>query len=517
MTAGGIEANGRGGAARPTGGRAATSRSHIPGRRRAGWGLATSVGLLLAVIAPLALSRPTFGSLTHAPVILALGITWYSAGRLWLLLMAGTNRPLALTFWLFVYLIFGLVSLANTVSQKFPLFAQQFTEAEQVAAQITCIVGLAAYELGGLLARGRRAQKRWTRRLNMPTISPGRVTVIAILGIAFVTYFTLKYGLATRFSSRSTATETFLGPTESRSRLFLRQEKTGGLLRLALDGIPIFIALYLMVSQWRLRRVWRRLAGVGAKPGFPATVLLVAVAIATLLADNPIATSRARVLAVTMSLVLAAWPLVTPRRFRIFAIVLGFGTLFVYPYADYFRNDQREARTESIGTQFLTSPDYAMFQQEINAQVYVRRYGHTDGRQLLGVLGAFVPKSYWPDKPGTTGALVYPQAAETLPTSLSIWGWAYVDGGMVWVFVLFFAFGASSTLLETAYRRSPKDRLSFAGAAVPVFAASQTILLRGDPQPAMGQLVPIVILLVVACSLRGRMSRSPWNLAVAVR
>lgn len=133
---------------------------------QAGWGLVTSLGLVLAVIAPIIFLRPTLDSFTHAPVVLAFAITLYAATRLWRLLMAGSNPPISLTFWLFVYVFFGLAALANVVSQQLPLFRQAFAESTEVDALVTIIVGLAGYEVGGLLARSRRVQERRTHRLN---------------------------------------------------------------------------------------------------------------------------------------------------------------------------------------------------------------------------------------------------------------------------------------------------------------------------------------------------------------
>lgn len=483
--------------------------------RPAGWGLATSVALLLAVVAPIVFSRPTLDSFTHAPVVLAFAITLYAAVRLWLLLMAGSNRPISLTFWLFVYVFFGVAALANLVSQQFPLFGQAYAESTQVAALLTIVVGLAGYEVGRLLARSRRVQDRWTNRLNLPTVRVARVTTIGLVGIVAVSYFTAKYGLATRFSSREAATETFFGPGTPGVRLFLRQDKTFGLLRLTLDATPILVALYLLLCDRQLRRTRARAAGLVARSGLLRRALIVAVALGVLLADNPVSSPRFRFLGAGIALLLALWPLVTPRRFRVFTAILVVGLLFVYPYAAVFRTQERVLQTAPLNTQFRTSPDFGMFQQELNAQVYVHDSGHTWGRQLAGVMFGWVPKKYWSGKPKSTGELVFPAAAQTLPTSLSIWGWAFVDGGMPWVFIVLAAYGWGTGLLETAYRRRPRDRLSFATVTAPLFAAFQTLMLRGDPQPTLGDLAPVALLVIVACGLGSRAARRPTGAAAA--
>ncbi len=472
--------------------------------RQAGWGLATSLGLLLAVIGPIVFSRPTLDSFMHAPVVLAFAITLYAAARLWLLLMAGSNRPISLTFWLFVYVFFGLAALANVVTQQFPLLGQTFAERTEIDALLTIVVGLAGYEVGRLAAQSRRVQERWTHRLNRPTVRIRRVTVIGLVGIITVTYFTVKYGLGTRFSSRDTATETFFGPGQRHVSSFLRQDKASGLLRIALDWIPIFVALYLLLCNWQVRRAHARAAGGVARWGLRRYTLLVALAVGVLLADNPFSGPRARFLGVAIALLLAVWPLVTPRRFRIFVAILVVGQLFVYPSADVFRNQKRVLHTASLSTQFRTNPSFGMFQQEVNAQVYVRDKGHTWGRQLVGVALGWVPRKYWSGKPKTTGELVFPAANQTIPTSLSIWGWAFVEGGMPWVFIVLAAYGWAAGLLESAYRRRPRDRASFAAVAAPLFAAFQTLVIRGELQTAVADLAPVALLVIVACGLRSR-------------
>lgn len=476
--------------------------------RRAGWGFATGLAVLLAVVAPIIFAGPSLADLTHAPVVLAWAIVLYSAARLWLLLMAGRNRPISLTFWLFVYVFFGLAALANVVSQRFPLFNQAYPESVQTTALLTILVGLAGYEFGALFSRDRRVQASWARRLNRPTIRLSRVNALGLIGLAAVGYFTLKYGVAVRFSSRQTATQTFFG-SESGQRLFLREDKTAGLLRQTLDWLPAFLALYLLLSSWRLRRSHATGTSSGGKWGLMQRALIGALIGAAVLADNPLSTPRARFLGVALALFLAVCPLVTARRFRAFTAVVIVGLLFVYPYADLFRNDTRTLRTAPVGL-LLNGPDFAIFQQEVNAQAFIHDNGHTLGRQLSGVAFGWVPKKVWPDKPGTTGALVFPQAAKRLPPSLSLWGFAYVDGGPAWVFLLLAAYGWLVGVFETAYRRGPPDRLTFVTAAVPLFAAFQIFLLRGDPQPAVGSLGPLALALVLVCAgPRGRRSPAP--------
>ncbi len=466
--------------------------------RDTAWGLALSCALVLIAL-PVLVAQLTLTSLSRPSVVLAFGIAAYSGARLALLLVRGANRPVTVTFWVFVYVFFGIAALANTVNETYPLFGQTFGTRDEVAALLTCIVGLAGYEIGVRAFGNLRSHRRLLRALQTPTVRIGRVAVVGAIGLVAVTYFTLRFGLATRFSSRQNATAAFLGVSPSDTRLYLLQNKASGLIRLVLDGIPVFVALFLTVSWRRVQRVAARDANRPVRRGVFVTGLLAALSLGVLLADNPLSNPRSRFVEVALLLLLAVFPLVTPRRFRLFAVALIFGTLFVYPLADYFRYNQRTAETASLSKQMLTSPDFAMFQQEINAHRYVELSGHGNGRQFLGTVFAMVPSQFWASKPPPTGKLIFPRAAQTLATSVSVWGWAYVDGGNLWVLIVFVLFGAATAAIESAYRTAPRDRLTLAAVAAPLCAACQGTLLRGDPATAMTEIMPILFFTLVAC------------------
>jgi hypothetical protein len=485
---------------------------------RTGWGSATALGLLLGLVLPLLFGRPTLHSLAVEPVVLAYLVTLYSAARLGSLLLRGENRPISLTFWLFVYVWFGLAALANTVSQQFPLFGLTYDYDTEVHALVSIIVGIIGYEFGARVARLAGWRERSTRLLNRPTVRIRRVVVLGAFSVLIVGYFTLKLGVAARFSSRQTVTDAFIGGGKY-VPVWLRANKTAGLLRISLDWVPVFLSVYLYVAHRRLRAERSRTGGRVGRRWEGWRLWLCAVGVAAMLANNPFTNPRYRFGGIAIALLLAMWPLFTARRFRVFSAALVFGLLFVYPYAAVFRYSQRVLQVAPLNEQFRTSADFSMFQQELNVQTYVRGNGHAFGRQIEGVALAWVPRKYWGGKPIDTGAVVLSKYVNVISASVSIWGSAYVDGGLPWVFVMLALLGWVGASLEHAYRRRPPDRLSFAGAAGPLFAAFQIFLIRGDLQPAFGELAPVGLLLLAMCSFqapRGTVgSRSTGETAVA--
>ncbi len=427
---------------------------NLPGRQRIGtmFSVTTAGVVTLGLLAPLLFARPTFASLGRLPVILAWLVTIYASARLSSLMASGANQPISLTFWLFVYVWMGLGALANTVSQQFPLFGQTFTDATETGALMTIMLGLAGYEVGRRVATARAAGD--VSLLNVYSVRWHRVRIVGTAGVAVVLYFTLKYGLATRFSSRNSATQAFFG---SSGAAFLQNNKASALLQISLDWMLVFVALFLYAYDWRLARQSGRQARNNVRP--PRQVWSISFAVlvaAVILADNPLSNPRYRFGGIAIALMLAVWPLSTPRRFRLVAAGLIFAALFVYPYAAVFRTQQRVLQLAPLNTQFRTSPDFAMFQQELNAQVYVQQNGYTMGRQLEGVLLGWVPRSVWPSKPGTTGSLILAKFSSVLPTSVSLFGSSYVDGGDLWVLLVLAAYGWATAKLERAYARRPR-------------------------------------------------------------
>lgn len=476
---------------------AATNPSRsVLGRPRtlAGWHLSTVMLLLLGGCFPLLFTNLRLASLSAPPVVLALLVTAWSAFRLVGLLVRGEPRLIQATFWIFVYVWFGLAALAETVDQRFPILNQEFSSDLQVRALVIILVGLAAYEVGVAVRNTRPQSSPALRWLDVRTVQARRVWYIAGFGLIAVAIAAWTLGLGTLFSSRTTLTSAFIGSPSPTLRPDQVTNKAAGLLKANLTWAPVFLGCYLLL----LLRRKHTLTGSGRVPlvtTYAATVLLIALVIGNLIANNPVGNPRYRFAGVGFALLVAYWPLRSAYRFRIVVGGLLVGILFVFPFADVFRYDDRLVNINPLKSELVESPNFAMYQQEVNAQLYVDEHGYTFGVQTIGAALVFVPRSLWPGKPIDTGNLIV--RTDIINASASLWATVFVDGGWLAVGFVFLLYGWFTGACEEAFVRRPTS-LSFAAIFVPLFAGFQIFFLRGDLQPAVGELAILPLLLFFA-------------------
>lgn len=487
-----------------TASKAATSGAHAS---PATWTSAAVLLFVLAVGLPAVLARFEPGRLGEVPVLLAFAIVAYSAVRLTQLYVAGEARIVELGFFAFVYLWMGLAPLAQVAVDRFPL-QQTFPEHVQVTALVTTIVGLVGYEIGSLLVRAQVGGVRLPERLERAEVSPARTWMLSGLALVSVTVVTLMSGgVAVRFSSRQEAERAIFGSAlEPGLRVDQAPDKAIALIKGAFLSLPVFFALLLLLYLQhcaRRRGVTHRLVTSRL-----ATLLVVALVLGNVVANNPISSSRLRVGVIVFALLAVVLPPDTGRRFRVALLGVLFIFIVVFPYADLFRYSVVIVDRAPIADELVDSPDYGMFNQDMNTVVHVERYGHTDGRQVLGSVASLVPRRIWESKPISTGDLVS-RAEDKINASSTLWSEAYIDGGRVLVLVVFVAWGALSRLLSTAYVARDRDRPVFAGAIVPVFAGIQIFIVRGALQPTMADLWPLLLMAAFCIPLAPRRVLGP--------
>jgi len=476
-----------------------------PGPARASaatWTASGALFVLLALVLPVVLARFDPTRLGDVPILLAYGITAYAAYRLTQLYRDGEARIVELGFYVFVYLWMGLAPLAQIGAGRFPL-AQEFSESTQVTALVTVVVGLVGYQIGQLLVRGRVGGLRVPARLEQALVSPVRTWITAGVGFVAVALVTLTSGgLAIRFSSRYEAERAmFGGSLDPALRVDQASDKAFALIKGAFLSLPVFFALLLLLYLQHCAR--RRGEKDRLVTSRAATLLVAGLAVANLVANNPLSSSRMRVGIILFALLAVVVPPDTGRRFRVAVLGVLFIFIVVFPYADLFRYSVVIVDKTSIANELVDGPDYGMFNQDMNAVVYVRGEGHTKGRQVLGAVGSLVPRRVWDDKPIATGDLVS-RSADRINASSTLWSEAYVDAGRVAVLLVFIVWGALSRLLSTAYVDRDRDLPVFAGAIVPIFAGMQLFVVRGALQPTMADVWPLLAMTIFCIPLARR-------------
>lgn len=459
-----------------------------------GWWFSSTLLLLLSGVFPLLFTQIELGSLSEPPVLLAFVVTQWASLKLTHLLGQGQANLVQTTFWVFVYIWFGLAGLAQTAAQQFPIANQTFTEGTQVNALLTVIMGLVAYEIGRVTYRSLSCSSM-ARQLERLQLSRRRILSLSGLAFASVVVAVWTYGLSVFFTSRYSVAEALYGQPGPGQRLDQIGNKAIGLLQTTLIWLPAFCALYLLVVYANKSRSSEPTGLRNLRADTTTQALFIGLITANLIVNNPISSPRYRFGGVALALFAVVWSLRKPNHLRLWGGGLLVAILFALPTLDIFRYDDRQIELVPLKQQLLTSPDFGMFQQELNAQVYVATHGYTLGEQALGVIFGYVPRALWPDKPIDTGNIIV--RSDAINASASLWATVYVDGGILAVAAIFFAYGRLTQLFENIYIRNGRKSL-FVYAGVPLYAGFQIILLRGDLQPAIGQLAPLLVMLLIA-------------------
>lgn len=473
-----------------------------------GWTAGLILFVVLAVLIPLTFSQVGAAAVAAPEILLAVAVTWLVALRISLLFAKGHLALMQLTFWCFVYLFFCVPALAQLSSETFPLpSGVDYGGDVRLRALLNIAIGLVAYEIGLLLARRGTRARAITDRLSSALIVPKRVWALAVFGILVSASLVATTGLAVRFRSRQAAEAVLFGQSPDAVRLFELQNKAAGLIKISLISVPVFIALYLLLHL-------RRSAddeGTGKRRRLPlvnttaASVLLAVLIVVNLVVNNPISTSRFRFGTVALSILVVLLPFRRKAQFRVAVVALLVLMVVVFPQADAFRRNVDEtfsARLLPMREDISVSPDYSMFQQEMNGLLYVEENGHTLGEQSLNALFFWVPRQVWADQGEDTGDLI--DRTDRINAASTLWTEASVEAGPVGVFTFFLFYGWVSFALDEAYRRRPRHGATLAGAAVPLFAAFQFLFLRGSLLAVLPELAAFGVFLVPCALMAGR-------------
>jgi hypothetical protein len=442
-----------------TGGRSSTSQGSA-----IAW--ATAVGTCLCGVVPLILIQAT----THAGA----DPTWRWA--LIVCLLAGAHyavivaRGLAclydMTFWMFVYVFFGLAPLVQLRTGDFPTTTPALTGALNTETFLVVIAGCVFWSLGRGLPRER------SEPLVRSPADLQRTPVVALASAALAVgwLYILSVGPAAFVKSRSELFAARQAAWPDPSTLTLVTGAAYGLLLVSLSALVIL-----------LRRGDPGLRGLKA--------WCVAVGGTLVFAVNPVSSPRYLFGTVLLSILAMAGGFATTRRFRVSAVSVLIAMVLVFPYADHFRRAESGSLLNKGGpVQALSNGDYDSFAQVNNGLWYVETHGVTLGRQAAGVVLFWVPRSVWPDKPQDTGVLLAQSRGYSF-TNLSapLWAELLVNGAWPAVLAGMYALGRGVRRWDAAAR----SRVAAAPLAA-VLPFYMIILLRGSLLQATALLAALV-------------------------
>lgn len=122
-----------------------------------------------------------------------------------------------------------------------------------------------------------------------------------------------------------------------------------------------------------------------------------------------------------------------------FALFFCLGLLVIFPFLDQFRHAKELSTDTKIGisTQMFSEGTFDSYQNTINV---INKADITYGRQLLGVLFFYVPRSIWSTKPIGSGAYIAKEFKYNFSNiSMNFLGEGYLNFGYfgVFLFILF--------------------------------------------------------------------------------
>ncbi|WP_417234441.1 hypothetical protein [Arthrobacter sp.] len=406
---------------------------------------------------------------------LTLGIMVWAGVRLSVLIAKGHPHVFEFMFWLFVYIFMGMAPTVQIRSADISITTKAMPSYIDWSTALIIALSLMVFEVGrSLPSFERRHRKAPTTR----TVNPYAVWLLFCVGFACMLYYVYSVGLESLFQSREVRKAAVDGAFG---------DETGGIMIAALAWIPLMVCTGAFLLLRRLRREsdGRRRYGLVSLTS----------AISVLVVVNPI--SGARYTSGTVLFALLCFTGVLSRRIWVrplFAGVLG-SFLFIFPIADAFRRSEINVSRNGFFSEYAGNGDYDAFWQVANTLLYTQQEGPTWGRQALGVLFFWVPRSLWSNKPIDTGILLADFRGYNF-TNLSapLWAEALINGGILVLVVAFLILGALLFRLDRRLPRSLAEKgvMSVAGAVLPAY---MIILLRGSLLQATG------LFAVIVCSL----------------
>jgi oligosaccharide repeat unit polymerase len=428
----------------------------------------------------------------------------YSGVHLARIIHVGAPNWLDLSLYGYIYTWLALAPFIQLFAGENPLKIAVGQQQMQAQALIV-LCGLMAFDVGGFWASRRAGATGPTgpssaapvvRVRRGRELASRRVRLLAIATVAVTPFFVSALGgVSTLFASRDARYETL-----QMAGLYTEESKGGGAWLSSIASVLPFVSMYALVVLLIMSPPLRKVVVL--------QVLLALSVAANILLNNPISSSRFWFLVVVLSLVYTTAWAQRPSGVRLITTLFVGGSVVLFPYLDLFRNGNASLRVRSVTEFFTQKTDYDSMVQVGNSWRFVDAYGLDIGRQMSGVIGFFIPRSVWPDKPIDTGSVLarfinYPNENLSAP----LWGEFYVNFGIVGVIAGFAVLGFCANKATRLYLQSLRVAaihgvVNLTAFMYPVLAVYFVLILRGSLLQAMGKLVVLVAIMVIFTRLR---------------
>lgn len=441
----------------------------------------TGAAVILSVIVPILAVYTTDDVGRSSAWILTCIIMVWSGTHLALIVAAGKPQLFAFIFWLFCYIFFGLAPTVQVRTGLVSSTTKDMPSSVDGAVALVVIGSLVAFEVGSRvrLRLATNTAPAQTRRL-----SPLWSYALMAVGLLFMVYYVQSIGLGALFQTREAR-------QLARSTSF--PDQSAASIVSALAWVPLLISGGSLIMQ-----------RATASPRQRSVMLLFGVAsiASVLIVVNPISGARYTAGTVLFAVICYTGVLQRERLVRVLLSGLIVGFLFVFPIADAFRRAASSTDRSAFFTEYELNGDYDSFWQIGNALLYIEQNDPTWGKQVLGVLLFWIPRSIWPGKAEDSGVLLATfRNYEFTNLSAPLWAEALLNGGLFFLLATFLILGLVVRRLDDAIPDALRSQTALSVAAC-IFPAYFIILLRGSLLQAMG--IFAVMLLSLFLISRGR-------------
>lgn len=380
-------------------------------------------------------------------------------------------------FWLFSLFFFGFAALAQYLAQVYSWNLRP-TETEIIWTNVLIFVWYMFYAIGGKIRIISTTKTHQKSDLEVRFCKPA-LNILLVISVLIVIYFMVTIGMNNMLMRGSNRDELL----DSTASLIVNHVFRG-------------LLLYNLVIRIYYIRIFKR-----GYLGFGLS------SICFLLCCFPFGLSRYMMAAYYGGLIVTIFPDTYKHKWFSIAIIVGIFILF--PAVNIFRDVQKLRDADSVtkliydnisGT--YLSGDYDAHQMFISVQRYVKEYGVTYGRQLMGVFLFFIPRSIWPSKPIGSGAEVISalDQAEFTNVSAPLVSEFYINFGVIGVILGAILLGTLSAKVDREYHDS-RRKMSCINVIYPFVVFYFFFLLRGDLMSSFAYTITNVVCGITVYSL----------------
>jgi hypothetical protein len=439
--------------------------------------------------------------------IFPLFVLFFSSLMLVRIQLSGKEKVISICFWIFSYAFFGICPLLQFINGDGFVWNHQRYPFDVIGKAYMCIIAsLVSFSIGVLKAEKVKKEKAviYIYKIFKRQLDEFRIKIFLVIYMIISIIMVYKSGgVSELFVSRMDHSNYIYNIVGNGDMMLMLSGIWDSLLHIPSAAIFICIIAYRKFDAHKNKILIK--------------AMVVMSGVIALIINNPISTARYWCGMVYLSsiLILHQWKKRNSSFVFINSLVLII--LVVFPFADTYRmsvneNIHQKYQGKSLVNILISKPDFDSAQQSFNSIEYVNRNGFSYGKQLLGSVFVLVPRSIWNSKPKMSSAIIADFEGYSFTNlSLPLCSELYLDGGIIFVLIMFYLYGKFVSKLEALYEESKQKKDSlYVLVVVPMWAMYQFIFLRGSLMPNIVHIIPLIICTII-CTKGGHYEDSLSN------